>query len=158
MRYYETVRSPLSASNAVKKLADFEKVSQWDHSVKSCVARKETLSASREPCEGTTYDVVVDFLGSDVPIEYKIIHLSEKAVTLKGVGENSVTIDEMVCVDIPGIGCELQYNATISIAFPYWLVDCYLKCLFQQTVDEAIAGLRVFLSSEPYTNPMTPTN
>jgi hypothetical protein len=136
----------MSAADSILKLADFEQVVAWDHSVRKSVVRPSTLSNSGKPQVGTTYDVTVDFVGSDVDIEYVIRSLSVNAVTLVGTSDKSVTTDCIVCTDSPTGGCTLTYDANISIAFPFWLFDCCIKCMFQATVDEAIEGLGRFLS------------
>ena len=146
MRYHYEVACEMPAEASILKLADFERVVAWDHSVRKSVVRPSTLSNIGKPQVGTTYDVTVDFVGSDVDIEYVIRELTATAVTLVGTSDKSVTTDCIVCTDSPTGGCTLVYDAHITIAFPFGLLDCCIKCMFQATVDVAIAGLDRFLS------------
>ena len=159
MKYYRIVKSTLNQNEIIKRLARFDNVTEWDKSVKSSIVDKSTLDDEGDPKVGTKYTLTVDFLGSDVIIDYMITELTATTLTLVGTNENSITTDVMVTRPSTGPegGNELVYTANIDIRFPYNLCDCIMKCLFNSTVEMAIDGLRIFLN-DPTGQPSASTS
>ena len=141
MRFERRFKSPKSASEVLRLIADFRNLKSWDHSVESVVALEEVFG------QGARYKVRVRFGGNLIDMVYTVTTYEPglRAV-LTGVASNATAID-VVEVKADGNGTQVDYTAKIQLAFPYNLLDPILALGFRKTVDHAITGLTLFLST-----------
>ena len=143
-RYRGTIVSPKSAEETFDYMAMFSNVSEWDPT-----AAEAHPVDGNAPGQGARFKVLVRWLGRDIPLEYTTTTYERpKRLVLRA--ENATTISEdTITVASTGAGCEMTYEAQLTIKGVMRVVDPIFNLLFKRLGDNAAAGLRHQLSGDP---------
>ena len=136
-RYTTTIASPKPAGEVFAYLSDFATAAEWDPGV----ARAERLTAPPVRV-GTEVEIVARFLGREVPLVYVVEELEEPCrVLLRGENATTLSLDEIV-VEPDGDGCNVTYDARLTLKGPLRVAEPVLALLFRRIGDAAAQGLR----------------
>ena len=143
-RYRDTIASPRSAEDVFDYMAMFSNVSQWDPTA----AEAHPIDGNA-PGQGARFHVLVHWLGRDIPLEYTTtVYERPKRLVLRA--ENATTISEdTITVEPTGAGCEMTYEARLTIKGAIRIIDPLFGLLFKRLGDNAASGLRRELSRDP---------
>ena len=139
--YRGTIASPRSAEEVFDYMAMFSNVSKWDPT--AAEARPIDNNAAGL---GARFHVLVKWLGREIPLEYTTMSYERPTrVVLKA--ENATTISEdTVTVEPTADGCEMTYDAQLTLKGAMRLIDPLFGILFKRLAENAAAGLRRELS------------
>jgi hypothetical protein len=140
--YRTSVSSPRSPADVFAYLARFSNAAGWDPGVSA--AQDITAGA---PALGSTYRLMVRFLGRTVPLEYRIEYIDPpRRVVLRA--ENAVVRSTDVISVAPtlGGGSTVTYEATLTPKGLSAAMAPLLSVLFRRIGDRAAAGLRASLA------------
>src|SRR3954447_6676370 len=137
-RYTSTIPSPRPPEEVFDYMADFSNVSEWDPSAESA----HRLGGG-VPGEGARFHVEVRFAGRSIPLDYDTTAY-ERPLRLVLRAENSTTVSEdtVTVAPRPSGGCEMTYDAVLSLKGPMKLFDPIFGLLFKRLGDNAATGLR----------------
>jgi hypothetical protein len=141
--YRTSFTSPWAAPDVFAYVARFCNAAEWDPGVvevQGCQAGP--------PCLGSTYRLVVRFLGRLFALDYEIVEmLTPRRVVLRA--ENAVvrSTDVIEVEAAPGGGARLTYSATLRLKGPAALMEPLIGVTFHRTGDRAAAGLRAKLAA-----------
>jgi hypothetical protein len=136
-RYVDATDLPTSEEEAFDYLADFSWTPEWDPSVVE--ARRLTPGKVRL---GSSFQVIVSFLGRRVPLEYRITEFERPSRLVLSGGDSSLrSTDEMTFVSRPG-GTRVTYEARLELTGIRRLADPFLDVMFQRIGRLAVRGLR----------------
>ena len=141
MRFERRFFSPKPPVEVLRLIADFRHLKSWDASVESVEPLDEVFG------QGSEYQVRVLFGGNPIEMRYtvKAYEPGVRAV-LTGVADKATATDTIE-VRATDQGTAIDYVAEIRLAFPYNWIDSILAIGFKKTVDNAVEGLRRFLSA-----------
>ena len=135
-RYTTTIASPWPAEKAFAYMADLRNFQDWDPGVK-----KSVMTDGSEPSVGTEYQVTVGFTDlTYVTKEYD--HPNRTVAEAKSLLLTSYDVIEVTSTDG---GCEVLYDATLTLNGPLGLADPLLKLGFNRIGDKAAAGMATAL-------------
>ncbi len=142
-RYRDTIASPRSAEEVFDYMALFSNVSAWD-----------PTAVEAHPIDGNAagvgarFHVLVRWLGREIPLEYTTtVYERPKRVVLRA--ENSSTISEdTINVEPTANGCEMTYEAKLTLKGALALIDPIFGLAFKRLGDNAAAGLRRELAGD----------
>lgn len=142
-RYRDTIASPRSAEDVFDYMAMFSNVSQWHPTA----AEAHPIDGNA-PGHGARFRVLVRWLGREIPLEYTTTAYERpKRLVLRA--ENDTTISEdTITVESTGTGCEMTYEARLTIKGAMRIIDPLFGLLFKRLGDNAAAGLRRELSQK----------
>ena len=136
-RYTTTIVSPKPAGEVFAYLSDFATAAEWDPGV----ARAERRTAPPVRV-GTEVEIVARFLGRDVPLVYVVEELdAPRRVLLRGENATTLSLDEIV-VEPDGDGCNVTYDARLTLKGPLRVAEPVLALLFRRIGDAAAQGRR----------------
>lgn len=143
-RYRTTIRTPWSQPRAFDYLSDLAHFAEWDPGVKRAVR------VDGEPAVlGTHYDVTVAGPGRDLTLRYEIVALDPpRRVEVRAESPTLVSVDVMSFVDRGAAGCEVTYDAELSLKGALVIAKPLLALAFGRIGDRAAAGLRTALEGE----------
>jgi hypothetical protein len=139
--YRTSVSSPQPPGDVFAYLARFSNAAHWDPGV----AGAEDLTPG-PPAFGSTYRLMVRFLGLTVPLEYRIDEIdAPKRVVLRA--ENTVVRSTDVIEVAPtlGGGSTVTYEATLTLKRASRVLAPLIGVVFRRIGDRAAAGLRATL-------------
>jgi len=142
-QFTTTIQTPgLDVSAAFAHLADFSSAEQWDPGV---------AKASRDqqgPIEvGSSFTVVADFLGRQIPLTYRIVDLvADERVVLRAENASVVSLDTLTFVASDS-GASVTYDAVLDGKGAMRLAGPFLQLLFNRIGHKAEAGLRAYLAA-----------
>ena len=146
--YRGTIVSPRSDEEVFDYMAMFSNVSEWDPTA----AEAHPIDGNA-PGQGARFHVLVRWLGREIPLEYTTTAY-ERPRRLVLRAENATTISEdTITVEPRGTGCEMSYEARLTIKGAMRIIDPIFNLLFKRLGDNAAAGLRRQLA-----NPSSPTD
>ncbi len=136
-RYVVTIPSPMSAEEVFDYMATFSNVTEWDPTA----AEAHPIDGG-EPGLGARFHVLVKWMGREIALEYETTSYERpKRVVLRA--ENSTTISEdTVTVRPTSSGCEMTYDAELTLKGAIKLIDPLFGLAFKRLGDNAAAGLR----------------
>lgn len=136
-RYVDAIDLPLSVEEAFDYFADFSRTAEWDPSVVEA-----TRLSGGQIRVGSSFQLVVSFLGKRVPLEYRITEFERPSRLVLTGGDSSLrSIDEVTFVSRPG-GTRVTYEARVELEGIRSLADPILDLLFQRIGRLAVCGLR----------------
>ena len=139
-RYLETIDVPLSPEKAFEYMSTFSNTAEWDPGV----VEAERLDTGPVR-EGSTFRVVVSFLGRRIELVYEITAFEPPGrVVLIGENESCVSEDEITFAP-RGDGTRITYDARLRLKGPLALFDPGLQLSFLWIGRQAVAGLRAKL-------------
>ena len=142
-RYVDAIDLPRPIEEVFDYLADFSRTVEWDPGVVE--ARRLTPGKARL---GSSFRVIVSFLGRRVPLEYRITEFERPSRLVLSGGDSSLrSIDEITFVSRPG-GTRVTYEARLELAGIRRLADPLLDVLFQRIGRLAVRGLRERLAGK----------
>jgi hypothetical protein len=143
-RYRGTIASPRSAEDVFDYMAMFSNVSEWDPTA----AEAHPIDGN-VPGHGARFHVLVRWLGREIPLEYTTTEY-ERPSRLVLRAENASTISEdTITIEPTPTGCEMAYEARLTIKGGMRIIDPVFNLLFKRLGDNAAAGLRRQLSRDP---------
>jgi uncharacterized protein YndB with AHSA1/START domain len=136
-RYVGTIPSPRSAEEVFDYMAMFSKVTEWDET-----AAEAWPIDGNEPGPGARFHVLVRWMGREIPLDYEITEYERpRRIVIRA--ENSTAVSEdTVTVRETSDGCELTYDAKLTLKGAIRLIDPILGFAFRRLGDSAAAGLR----------------
>jgi carbon monoxide dehydrogenase subunit G len=144
MLFVEVIDVPRPPAAVHAYVADFKNLPRWDPTI----IRVEQTSPD-PVAAGTTYVVVLEFLGSETTMHYVVKTFEPPArAVLEGKSESATAIDT-VEIEPTSDGSRLTWRAEIDLAWPGKLLAPLLKLLFRPSVREAVANLRARLLELP---------
>lgn len=136
-RYVDAIDLPISVEEAFDYFADFSRTAEWDPSV----VEATRLSGGKIRL-GSSFRVVVSFLGRRVPLDYRITEFERPSRLVLNGGDSSLrSIDEITFVARPG-GTRVTYEACVELEGIRSIADPFLDLLFQRIGRLAMCGLR----------------
>ena len=136
-RFEATVTSPESRDAAFDYLADFRSVSEWDPSIRSA-----RLARGQAGVPGAEFELVVGFLGRDVPMTYTA-EVVDRPRRLLMVAETPTVVsrDEITFAETPGGRTAVTYAADLRLRGALRVLDPILGVLFKRLGGRARDGL-----------------
>ena len=142
-RFIDAIDLPLPIEDAFDYLADFSRTAEWDPGVTA--ARRITPG---EPRLGSRFEVQIQFLGRQMPLEYRITEFERPSrLVLTGGDDTVLSTDEITFVSRPG-GTRVTYEARLELTGIRQLADPFLHLLFQHIGRVATRGLRERVSQD----------
>jgi hypothetical protein len=142
-RFVDAIDLPISIEDAFDYLADFANSADWDPGVAD--ARRLTSGEIRL---GSRFEVVVSFLGRQVPLEYEITAYQRPyRLVLTGADTSVCSIDEITFASRPG-GTRVSYEARFELKGILSVADPLVDLLFPRIARVAARGLRERVGSE----------
>jgi len=141
--YRTSVSSPKPPADVFAYLARFSSAAEWDPGVSAA----EDITPG-PPAVGSTYRLMVRFLGRTVPLEYRIDEIDgPKRVVLRA--ENAVvrSTDVIEVAPTGSGGSTVTYAATLTPKGPSTALAPFLGIVFRRIGDRAAAGLRAALAT-----------
>ena len=136
-RYVGTIPSPRSPEEVFDYMAMFSNVTEWDPT-----AAKAHPIGANDPGPGARFHVLVRWMGREIPLDYETTSYQRpKRIVLRA--ENSTTISQdTVTVTPTDSGCEMTYEAQLTLKGVIKLIDPVFGLAFKRLGDNAAAGLR----------------
>ena len=142
-RYVDAIDLPLPVEKAFAYLADFSRTAEWDPGV----VEARRLSKGRIGL-GSRFEVIVQFLGRRVALEYAITEFERPRRLVFTGGDDWIdSIDEITFVRRLG-GTRVTYEARLELKGIARLADPILEMLFRRVGRLAVRGLRERVASE----------
>ncbi len=140
--YRTSFTSPLKAADVFGYVARFSNAAEWDPGV------LEAQDLGRGvPRRGSTYRLVVSFLGRPVPLEYEIVEIDPpRRVVLRAQNGLVRSTDVIEVAPSVGGGSRLTYSATLRPRGMAALMAPVIGVMFRRIGDRAAAGLRAKLA------------
>ncbi len=140
--YRTSVSSPRRPEDVFRYLARFSNAAQWDPGVSS----GEDMTPGA-PAKGSTYRLVVRFLGLSVPLQYRIEEIdAPKRVVLQAENFMARSGDVIEVSPAPGDGSAVTYEATLTMKGPFAVLAPLVGVAFRRIGDRAAHGLRAALA------------
>lgn len=131
-RYTTTIASPWPADKAFDYMADLRNFAEWDPGVK-----KSVMQAGTEPGVGTSYDVTVRF----ATLTYVTKEYDAPTRTVAEAKSTLLRSYDVIEVTPTESGCEVFYDARLTLNGPLGLADPLLGMAFDRIGDKAAAGM-----------------
>jgi len=141
--YRTSFTSPWAAPDVFAYMARFCNAAEWDPGVVEV-----QCCQPGPPRLGSSYRLVVRFLGRRFPLDYEIVEmLTPRRVVLRA--ENTVVSATDVIEVEPAAGgsARLTYSATLRLKGPAALMAPLIGVAFHRTGDRAVAGLQAKLAA-----------
>ena len=135
--YRTTVTSKWGVTKAFTYMADFSNSASWDPGVAS--ARQ---SSEGDVGVGTTFDLVANFNGRQLPLTYEVIAFDPpRRVVLRAETNMVVSLDE-ITFSANGEGTDVTYDADLRTRGWFKVVAPVVALMFKGIGDRARAGLQ----------------
>jgi len=131
-RYTTTISSPWSAEKAFDYMADLRNFAEWDPGVKS-----SKISKGTEPGLNTEYDVTVAL----TTLTYVTKEFDRPRRTVAEANSSVLRSYDVIEVTPTSDGCEVLYDAELTLNGPLALADPLLALAFNRIGDKAAAGM-----------------
>jgi carbon monoxide dehydrogenase subunit G len=139
IRIHETVASPRPPEDVFAYVSDFTTVAEWDPGILT------SERTSGEGGAGTTYAVVADFRGREVPMTYEVVELRPpERIVLHGSGSAVDAVDTIEFF-ADGAGTRVVYNAEFRMKGLFRFAEPFMRGMFDALGKKAIDGLRAAL-------------
>jgi hypothetical protein len=140
--YRASVSSPKPPADVFAYMARFSNAAHWDPGV----AAAEDMSPG-PPGFGSTYRLMVRFLGRTLPLEYRIEEIDEpKRVVLQAENAMIRSTDVIEVAPAAGGGSIVTYEATLTPKGVSVSLSPLIGVVFRHIGDRAVAGLRAALT------------
>ena len=141
-RYRTTLTTALEPTEAFAYLARFSNAAEWDPGVTSA----EELT-SGHPALGSTYRLVVKFLGLSTPMDYSIHEIEvPHRVVLQAENVAIRSTDVIEVVPRPSGGSDVVYEANLTTKGVFVVISPVIALAFRRVGDRAAEGLRQALN------------
>jgi hypothetical protein len=141
-RYATTIASPWPADEAFAFMADLRNFERWDPGVSS-----SKLVSGEEPGLGAAYDVKA----SGISLRYETLEFAPPSRTVVEARTSLLRSYDVIEVTPTDGGCQVAYDATLTLGGPLGLVDPLLRLAFDRIGGRAAEGLREALDGEKLT-------
>ena len=136
--FTETIEVTRALDEAFAYVADFRTAEEWDPGIVS--SRATTDGAPRV---GSTYDVVAEFRGREVPFRYEIRELDPgRRLVIHGEGEKATSDDTITFETVENGGTRVVYTADLRMKGVLRVAEPFLGGTFAEMGRKALAGLR----------------
>jgi carbon monoxide dehydrogenase subunit G len=139
-RYVVTVRTPRTPEAAFAYMADLRNFAEWDPGVK-----RVTQVAGSGGGPGASFDVVVKSGRGDMTLRYVTTKYDEPRSILVEARSRMLTSIDRVTVAGSATGCQVTYDAELTLNGLLRWADFVLKPLFKRIGDRAATGLTTAL-------------
>jgi len=147
MAHYRTstLTTSAPAHEVLDRLADFASVAEWDPGI--AAARLLTGTAGRV---GATYEVISAFGPQRTRLEYRVVERAEPTDSQPGrvvlvADDGRLVSHDTITVTPIAAGCEVTYDARLTLTGPARMLDLPLNLAFQVIGRRAESGLRAEL-------------
>jgi hypothetical protein len=141
--YRTSVSSPRPPADVFAYLARFSNAARWDPGVPAA----EDLTPG-PTVFGSTYRLMVRFLGLTVPLEYRIEEIdAPKRVVLRAENTMVRSVDVIEVAPALGGGSTVTYEATLTPKGSARALAPIIGLVFRRIGDRAAAGLRASLAA-----------
>ncbi len=141
----ETRFVPMEAAKAVRLVADFDRISEWDPSIEKSTRTDDSGDAPLS--EGATFDLVLRFMGVQSEMSYKLVSLETHRAQLDGEGGNISAVDVVEAVDRPEKGgADVTWTATLTFRGAQALALPLLRPALNKLGVNAVDGLQRWLT------------
>lgn len=131
-RYTTTIASPWPAPKAFAYMADLRNFAEWDPGVE-----KSVMQTGTDPGVGTSYDVTVGF----TTLTYVTKEYDDPTRTVAEAQSALLRSYDIIEVTPTETGCEVFYDARLTLNGPLGLADPLLGLVFERIGDKAAAGM-----------------
>ena len=131
-RYITTISSPWDAQRAFDYMADLRNFADWDPGVKS-----SKITSGSKPAVGTEYDVTVAL----TKLTYVTKEFDRPLRTVAEAKTPLLRSYDIIEVRETDDGCEVSYDAELTLNGPFGLADPLLGLAFGRIGDKAAAGM-----------------
>ncbi|MEP7112568.1 MAG: SRPBCC family protein [Ilumatobacteraceae bacterium] len=135
-RYVVTVRTPRTPEAAFAYMADLRNFAEWDPGVKR-VTQVEGSGGG----PSASFDVVVKAGRGDMTLRYVTKQYDEPRVVVIEARSRMLTSIDRVTVASSATGCQVTYDAELTLNGVLRCADFVLKPLFKRIGDRAANGL-----------------
>lgn len=137
----KTVTLPRSPEEVFNYLADFSTTEEWDPGIV-----RATRTSEGPIGVGSTFHLVADFRGREVPVTYEITEYEpHRRFVIVGDNKQFKGIDEIV-VSPDGDGTRVDYSADFRMKGLAKLFEPFLGGVFEKLSNKAMDGLEETLS------------
>jgi hypothetical protein len=141
--YRTSFTSPLKAADVFVYMARFSNAAEWDPGV----LEAQDLG-SGPPRRGSTYRLVVRFLGRQLPLDYEIVEIdAPRRVVLRAENSTVRSTDVIEVAPAAGGGARVTYTAALRPRGAAALMAPLISLLFRRIGDRATVGLRAKLEA-----------
>lgn len=135
----------MGAAEAVRLVADFNRISEWDPSIEE--SKRTDASGDAELEIGATYALVLRFMGVQSEMTYKLVSLEAHRAQLDGEGGNITAVDVVEAVDRPEKGgADVTWTATLTFSGAQALALPLLRPSLKKLGVNAVDGLQRWLT------------
>lgn len=138
-RYVTTIQTPLSTSEAFKRVADVARFAEWDPGV---LEGKQVVGSS--PGLGATYELLIDGVPKQV-FRYEVQTFEPGEQFYMVARTPRFTSRDTIRVHRRGEHTFVTYEAELQANGAFGLLDPLLQRVFKRIGDRAAAGLATFL-------------
>jgi len=131
-RYTTTIASPWTVEKAFDYMADLRNFAEWDPGVKS-----SKITTGTEPAVGTEYDVTVGL----TTLTYVTREFDRPQRTVAEANSALLRSYDIIEVTETNDGCEVFYDAELTLNGLFGLADPLLGLAFGRIGDKAAAGM-----------------
>lgn len=141
-RYVATIPSSMTPDAAFLYMADLRNFAKWDKGVKKVVQ-----VIGNGGGEATAFDVTVrGFRGGAITLQYHTVeHDAPRNILVKARNSMFSSVDRVTIVPTAS-GCDVTYNATLTLIGIFWPLNPLLGLKFNKIGDVATNGLRRVLA------------
>jgi len=141
--YRTSVSSPKSPADVFSYLARFSNAAHWDPGVSAA----EDITPG-PPAFGSTYRLMVRFLGLTVPLEYRIEEIDAPTrVVLQAENSQFRSTDRIEVAEASDGGSTVTYEATLTPKGIAAAFSPLMGVVFRRIGDRAAVGLRAALAT-----------
>ncbi len=142
-RYTTTVSSPHPPEAVFDSLADFSTVAQWDPNVESATRMEEG-----ELTVGSKFKVLNDFFGRKQKLVYEMLAYDRPREFVVEAKTSSFDSNDTVTVTPTTSGCDVTYDAIITMKGVGRFFDPVIGLLFRIVGGKAEKGLREYVNRD----------
>ena len=142
-RYTTTVSSPHPPDAVFDSLADFSTVAQWDPNVEGATRMDEG-----ELAVGSKFKVLNDFFGRKQKLVYEMLAYDRPREFVVEAKTSSFDSNDTVTVTPTTTGCDVTYDAIITMKGVGRLFDPVIGLLFRIVGGKAEKGLREYVNRD----------
>ncbi len=141
--YHATISSPRSPSDVFEYLARFSNAAEWDPGVLDA-----TDTTQGPPRQGSTYRLVVAFLGRRIRLDYRIAEIDPpRRVVLEAENAMIRSTDVIEVAPTPDGGSAATYTANLTLRGVMAVFSPLLEAGFKRIGERAAEGLRSTLAA-----------
>ena len=136
---------PISAAMAVRLVADFSRISEWDPSITKS-SRSGDVAAQLEV--GATFDLEMKFMGVASSMDYRLAELTESRATLHGEGGTVSAVDIVEAKDLDNGTAKVTWTARLTFRGPVVFALPLMRGSLDRLGVNAVDGMAAWLAKQ----------